>query len=215
VSVGDNRLGGRVVWLQDPARNQVLYYAHLDRQLVREGDAVETGDTLGLVGNTGNARTTPPHLHFGIYRRGEGPIDPAPFVWRTPSRTPPTTADTSALGAWVRVASPRTLLAGNRLGVDTIARATIMRVAGASGGRYRIELPDRRTGFVPERALQLALTPTRESVVDTGGRVLDQPLPGAVLVRALERGSRVGVLGRFGEYDLVRTAEGAVGWMRR
>jgi len=37
-------------------------------------------DVVGYVGNTGNARSTPPHLHFGIYRRGEGPIDPLPFV---------------------------------------------------------------------------------------------------------------------------------------
>ena len=27
---------------------------------------VRTGDLLGYVGNTGNARYTPPHLHFGV-----------------------------------------------------------------------------------------------------------------------------------------------------
>jgi peptidoglycan LD-endopeptidase LytH len=31
---------------------------------------------LGYVGNTGNARGTPPHLHYGIYR--EGPKNPYP-----------------------------------------------------------------------------------------------------------------------------------------
>src|SRR5690606_6321435 len=60
--------GGKVVWLRDEARGQNLYYAHLDSQLVAGGERVRVGDTLGLVGNTGNARTTPPHLHFGIYR---------------------------------------------------------------------------------------------------------------------------------------------------
>jgi len=35
---------------------------------------------LGLVGNTGNARTTAPHLHFGIYKSGQGAINPLPFV---------------------------------------------------------------------------------------------------------------------------------------
>ena len=34
------------------------------------------------MGNTGNAKTTPPHLHFGIYTRG-GAIDPLPFVKQT------------------------------------------------------------------------------------------------------------------------------------
>ena len=56
------------------------YYAHLERPAVTTGEHVTVGDVVGYVGNTGNARTTPPHLHFGIYRRGEGPIDPLPFV---------------------------------------------------------------------------------------------------------------------------------------
>ena len=44
-------------------------------------DFVENvGDTLGFVGNTGNAITTPPHLHFGVYYRGEGAVDPAPYL---------------------------------------------------------------------------------------------------------------------------------------
>jgi murein DD-endopeptidase MepM/ murein hydrolase activator NlpD len=45
------------------------YYAHLDRfGTFREGDVVEPGDVLGYVGTSGNARGTPSHLHYGIYR---------------------------------------------------------------------------------------------------------------------------------------------------
>jgi peptidoglycan LD-endopeptidase LytH len=79
-SVGTNNLGGNVVWLWDPRRGHTHYYAHLDSQAVSAGQAVQAGDVLGYVGNTGNARATAPHLHFGIYARGEGPIDPLPFV---------------------------------------------------------------------------------------------------------------------------------------
>jgi Membrane proteins related to metalloendopeptidases len=50
---------------------------------VASGAHVETGDILGFVGNTGNARTTPPHLHFGIYT-GSGPVNPAPFLGPPP-----------------------------------------------------------------------------------------------------------------------------------
>ena len=50
--------------------------------MVSGGNRVRVGDTLGFVGNTGNAKTTPPHLHFGIYTRG-GAIDPLPFVKQT------------------------------------------------------------------------------------------------------------------------------------
>jgi hypothetical protein len=79
-SVGTNRLGGLVVWVWDPRRHQSHYYAHLSSQSVRTGEPVAAGDVVGQVGNTGNARTTAPHLHFGIYEVGEGPIDPLPFV---------------------------------------------------------------------------------------------------------------------------------------
>ena len=79
-NTGITTLGGKVVWLYDTRRGQALYYAHLDSQIVQPGTQVAVGDTLGLLGNTGNARSTPPHLHFGIYRRGEGALDPLPFI---------------------------------------------------------------------------------------------------------------------------------------
>ena len=75
--VQETPVGGRVVWLQTDAGS--LYYAHLDRQLVEPGARVAAGDTLGTVGNTGNAAATPPHLHFGVYGR-RGAVDPEPFV---------------------------------------------------------------------------------------------------------------------------------------
>ena len=68
--VANGGLGGKTVWLRDQSRGQSYYYAHLDSQYVRRGQYVRAGDTLGTVGNTGNARTTPPHLHFGVYARG-------------------------------------------------------------------------------------------------------------------------------------------------
>ena len=75
---GSNRLGGTVVWVYAPAEGRTFYYAHLDRHAVGPVAMVAAGDVIGYVGNTGNARTTPPHLHFGIYDGGA--IDPWPFV---------------------------------------------------------------------------------------------------------------------------------------
>lgn len=77
-AVRDRGLGGKQVWVRDNTRNWNLYFAHLDSQLVRNLQRVSPGDTLGLVGNTGNARTTPPHLHFGIYQNGA--INPYPAI---------------------------------------------------------------------------------------------------------------------------------------
>jgi peptidoglycan LD-endopeptidase LytH len=75
-----NRLGGKVVWLWAPARRLSLYYAHLDEQAVTPGERVSAGDVIGYVGNTGNARDTAPHLHFGVYAALAGAVDPFPFV---------------------------------------------------------------------------------------------------------------------------------------
>ncbi|MCY7291834.1 MAG: M23 family metallopeptidase [Ferruginibacter sp.] len=78
-SVSENELGGKVVFLRPANMNYNVYYAHLDSQLVEEGQRVVKGQTIGLVGNTGNARTTAAHLHFGIYTMS-GAIDPLLFV---------------------------------------------------------------------------------------------------------------------------------------
>jgi murein DD-endopeptidase MepM/ murein hydrolase activator NlpD len=76
--------GGNVVWLQPLFGELRLYYAHLDRQLVEVGQFVRRGEILGTVGNTGNAITTPPHLHFGVYVRRSGmrggATDPVQFL---------------------------------------------------------------------------------------------------------------------------------------
>lgn len=77
--VGENRLGGQVVWVLGPG-GQRHYYAHLDRfSDVAAGMRVEEGRVLGYVGNTGNARTTPPHLHYGVYG-ADGPVNPYPLL---------------------------------------------------------------------------------------------------------------------------------------
>ena len=68
------------------------YYAHLDQLApsIRPGVVVEAGTLLGWSGNTGNARTTPPHLHFGIslYGPTKGEISPYPYLETWPRVTP-------------------------------------------------------------------------------------------------------------------------------
>ena len=76
---GEKGIGGKQVWLRDSTYGSSLYYAHLDSIAVTSGSRVHVGDTLGFVGNTGNAKFTPSHLHFGIYRNF-GAVNPLPFV---------------------------------------------------------------------------------------------------------------------------------------
>ena len=78
--VGENSLGGTVVWVLGPAGDR-HYYAHLDSVGdVQSGQRIDVGAVLGTVGTTGNARGTPPHLHYGIYRRVSGAINPFPLL---------------------------------------------------------------------------------------------------------------------------------------
>ena len=63
--VGWNNLGGNRLWLRDTDGNE-FYYAHLSAYspLAVNGLQVKAGAVLGFVGNSGDAITTPPHLHF-------------------------------------------------------------------------------------------------------------------------------------------------------
>ena len=74
--VGENNLGGNTIWTIG-AGGRVYYYAHLERyaENLNVGDAVSTETILGYVGTSGNAKGTPPHLHFGVYTNG-GAINP-------------------------------------------------------------------------------------------------------------------------------------------
>jgi murein DD-endopeptidase MepM/ murein hydrolase activator NlpD len=151
--VDEWRLGGRVVWLEDPERDLRLYFAHLDTQDVAEGEWVDAGDRIGTVGNTGNARTTPPHLHFGIYVRGEGPIDPHPFLFQPAQQAPSLDEKRDWIGAWVKTrAKPVPLSAGPRgesAALLDLPPGTPLRVLGATGSVLRVELEDGTEGFVP------------------------------------------------------------------
>jgi murein DD-endopeptidase MepM/ murein hydrolase activator NlpD len=80
VTVGNNPLGGRIVRVLGPG-GYWHYYAHLERfGDVRAGDIIREGTVLGYVGDSGNARGTPPHLHYGIYRLRGGAINPYPML---------------------------------------------------------------------------------------------------------------------------------------
>ncbi|EFQ81926.1 peptidase, M23 family [Aeromicrobium marinum DSM 15272] len=63
-----------------------VWYAHQSRMIVRPGETVTAGQTIGYTGSTGNS--TGPHLHLEIYPAGSSsPVDPA-VVLRTHNVNP-------------------------------------------------------------------------------------------------------------------------------
>jgi murein DD-endopeptidase MepM/ murein hydrolase activator NlpD len=208
-------LGGKVVWVTDPVRGGSIYYAHLDSQMVRRGMTVSVGDTIGLVGNTGNARTTPPHLHFGIYQRG--PIDPYPFVHQPRTAPPAVVADLNTLGEWARTSAPTGTLRGEQGGTSSaiaqLPRHTVLRVQGASGSWYRARLPDGSTGWISARETEPLARALRTEQLPSTLAVREQPAAAAALMELVPGGARVSVLGQFAGYLYVRTPEGRAGWL--
>ncbi len=86
-SVGWNRVGGWRLWLLDANGNQ-YYYAHLSgySALARNNHRVRRGEVLGFVGNTGDAITTWPHVHFEVHPNAtlylgyDGAVDPTHYL---------------------------------------------------------------------------------------------------------------------------------------
>ena len=86
-SVGWNDVGGYRLWLRDHEGNE-FYYAHLSAfsPFAVNGREVKAGTVLGFMGNTGDAATTPYHLHFEIHPVGmlfmgyDGAVNPHEYL---------------------------------------------------------------------------------------------------------------------------------------
>lgn len=78
---GEGSSEGLYVYTANPG-GETFVYMHLDRigEGVDKGDVLEKGDLIGYVGNTGNAITTLPHLHFEIHDANGNPTDPYPRI---------------------------------------------------------------------------------------------------------------------------------------
>jgi len=85
--VGWERLGGWRLWVRDTAGDE-FYYAHMSgyAPAVLHSKKVTRGEVIGFVGNTGDAYTTPPHVHFEIHPRKllhlgyDGAVDPTTYL---------------------------------------------------------------------------------------------------------------------------------------
>ena len=81
--VSYHRAAGNYVVIRNKKLHQDYFYAHLaTRASVVEGQVVEPGQQIAVVGRTGNASAC--HLHFelwlGKWYRGGYPVDPMPYL---------------------------------------------------------------------------------------------------------------------------------------
>lgn len=154
--VNENNLGGKVVFIRPHDKSYTLYYAHLDSQLVVPGQEVKTGDIIGLMGNTGNAKTTPPHLHFGIYARG-GAVDPFPFINHERPAIAEVKADKKILNEFARLEDNTTIHSTSSAKSSVIRKSSareLVKVNAATADWYRVEWSDSSFGFVQEKKIE-------------------------------------------------------------
>lgn len=213
---GENARGGRVVFLttEDGLR---LYYAHLDRRLVRTGQRVARGEPVGLVGDSGNARGTTPHLHFEVSAGGV-PHDPAAWI-RRPRPPPAVVAPLEPLGRWRRTVAPGAALsmpAAPARAIDVaLPSHHALRLEAATGAGYRATLADGRSGYVDAARLAEVDRPVEELPLIDAVELRAGPAPGAPPLGRLERGAVAAVLALAGETLLVRGPDGTSGWIER
>lgn len=200
---GTSNLGGNVVWLR--AKGRALYYAHLDTVITQPMQEVRVGDTLGFVGNTGNARTTPPHLHFGIYDRGA--VNPLPFI-NTGSEEPvDPTADPTLIGRWARIrnvtANIRPLPSTAKPPITSLNRNEAVRVLGATGSWYKIRLPDQRMGYVYDELVASAAEPIKSVKIAEGDSLFEHLASGSPLITTTSHPQKFNLHATYGSKQLV------------
>src|SRR5690606_29156145 len=203
-SVREGGLGGKQVWVRDQKRNWHLYFAHLDSQLVSNLQRVNPGDTLGLVGNTGNARTTAPHLHFGIYQNGA--INPFPAIKNEFEEAPPLAPEPFSTLMKVKVAQAnlRSAPSTEAVTLAKLAADTPVFLTAATPDWYQIRTADGLNGFLSKRLLAEAdSTPLPRST----DFALTDLLVGDSLLVQLDEFVRRGTVNGF---DLIQDSDGNI-----
>ncbi len=198
-SAGENTLGGKVIFLRPDAMNMQLYYAHLDTQWVQAGNRVRVGDTLGLTGNTGNAKNTISHLHFGIYADG-GAKDPLPYIQTDRPVAPPISADTAFLNRYARVQQ-----------TDSIAAGSVAKIISATGNRYQLELPNGRRQFAGMN--KVSLQPKPIQLPQAAVALFDRPAPMSAIKTTITPGATVMLLGYYTDYAFI-SWNNSTGWIQ-
>lgn len=212
--VGDTLRGGKNVWVRGD--NRSFYYAHLDSIAVSPGDRVMRGEILGTVGNTGNAVTTSPHLHFGIYKLVQGAVDPLPLVGRKKSADTYTPPHVEPAPRWLSVNTEKAnLRSGPSLtttSVDSLIRGELVQVDSVAGDWLRVTTGKGAQGFTARR---LTETPVESILMLTADyTAYSFPDDTAPVVGNFSAGEKLPTLGQFGGYAWVRMPGGVYAWVK-
>lgn len=212
--VGDTPRGGKNVWVRGDQRS--FYYAHLDSIAVSPGDRVQRGEVLGTVGNTGNAVTTSPHLHFGIYKFAQGAVDPLPMVGRkkvVDTYNPPA-VDLSQ--RWLSIKAEKANLRSGpsekSAVVGSLMRMELMQVDSIAGNWLRVTTGDGMKGFIARSLTQVPVeSPLTLTEAYTAFYLPDDAAP---VLNNFSSGEKISTLGKFGRFLWVKMPGGIYMWAK-
>jgi murein DD-endopeptidase MepM/ murein hydrolase activator NlpD len=213
--VNENALGGKVVFLRSENAFYTLYYAHLDSQMVVEGQRVNTGDVIGLVGNTGNAQFTVPHLHFGIYTNSSA-VDPLYFVKNDYKDPPKLSVPLSNLNTWMRSGKTVKLFTDQTAGTSnflTLDENTLLKPEAGTGNLYRVVLPDGKKGFIAGTAITSVNKPIKRLSVKKAVPLLSKPDYAGLHKKMLVAGDKINILASFNNFYFVSDKDNLQGWI--
>lgn len=213
--VGNSRLGGKVVWMYDQKRGHSYYFAHLDSQYVFPGQNVKPGDVIGTVGNTGNARYTPPHLHFGIYQSKSK--DPLNYIKTLEAIANVAAVDTTFTSNPFKIGVKKSALkrSPDSKADELVAlqKDTFVEVLAESKDHYRVALADFSEGFVLKSDVINADKGKAETVkVQT--QLITDIRNDQTVIKIIQPDTAVEALAYYGNFKLVRTADGVQGWIQ-
>ena len=210
--VGNSPLGGKTVWMNDTKRGHSYYFAHLDSQIVRSGMKVKQGDAIGLVGNTGNARNTPSHLHFGVYQReSKDPIAYIRTMEKLVNEMMPDTLFQSIVfrvtknGAILRAGPGKKQPARQELSTDAWVK-----VLAQSNDWYRVVTATQREGYI-EKATVIPAEKGNRFTIKKETPLWVEASADAVPIATIS-GEAVS-LASYKNFRFIRTEDGLTGWI--
>lgn len=213
-SIDDKGIGGKAIWLEDAKRPHNLYFAHLDNWSVKRGEKVKTGDTIGFVGNTGNAFYSSPHLHFGIYTRNSmkafNPLKSLGFELKTVND------DLGWLGSEMRLTTNAVIYKDSRTHaqLSKLERNQIARIIALNDKACKVELPDGQVGYISKRELTINLRPIQKLVATTEVDLYQRPDHNAT-IGSIPLADGIQVLGKNDDFLRVKTTSGQSGWIKK
>lgn len=213
---GEQSLGGRTIWLSDSKRSLNMYFAHLQEHKVASNTYVKKGDIIGTVGNTGNARTTPPHLHFGIYMSRSGPVDPVDFITAVNDTPAPIVSDQKVLGQWVRAKQPGislTSAASRSAQIAELEQHVPMQIVAAANNHYRVGLPDGTSGYVSATGIESTESNIQSFLAEQSMALQDSPTADGIQKSLIHTGEVIDILAEFQNHWLIRVKGHGIGWL--